>query len=924
MTPPDTATALDFIRGLFSESTSDPVFVCSLPNDKADPKEPGEKSILSRDPDEIAAFLVRWDRPGRAVYFCVGTLTPSAQPDKPGGSRRLKTNVAEITAIHADIDAKDIEDGIDAVLTAIRERLERQPSAIVRSGNGLHVYFRLKEAILDGDPDMDRAEALMKQLSDLLGGDLKVAHRAALMRLPGSHNSKHGDWKPVGIEMVSWGRCYGLDEIEDMVCAMAPIVRRRQPVTAPGVQALHDNPYLAVAARLGHRPPMDVEQRLAAMSFGGVGETSIHETQLAVSASLLTRGVETDEVVSLIQQATQAAAGPLGANWNWQREEREIRRMCVDWVRKHPEVVESPRPESRPRPSVEGNTARVHQLDEHRAKKPKAKPAPVINDDKTPSHIVLATAMIEVADDEDRPFLAVQEPTGERQLYRYDEGLWRVVNSLDVDIEVAARACRVRTTIKIRNEVSATIRAWPEIVRPRGEVAWDGHGMIPCRNGLLDPLSLTLHAYAPEHFATWRLPHDYVPAAPCPMWDEAISTFFRDKADGVRAQYVALIQEVFGAGLLATRSRALSRALVLFGPHNAGKSQVLHVAEGLYGKNPIAQPLTSLEGEHGTVPFARHAPWVLHEAFNQGKWVLSDKIKSLITSEPITINIKRGAQFDHVFRGPILWGTNHAPSIKDASRAVASRMLVVPCNGGFDDERPTGVALQAAEQGFAKLADFIIEQEGPGVLRWAVDGLRSVLERRRYDPPAEMADLQREIYDDSNPVAEFVRECCNFDPERMVSCTDWIAAYTVWWVQQRGEGATVPSTTMIGRSLAALGEKRIGLDKQAFRDKASRYYGGLSLNDEGLDFWSSAETSNAARGRSTGIAASRQVVNAKLPSSWSDREPVQRMIEAHRVVAAKTERVRDAVEGVSAAHLSESPDTGRKPDTGPDLTRTRF
>ena len=922
MTDTNPQAALDFILGIFAESTSDPVFLCSLPNDKGDSREPGEKSVLTRDPDEITAFLARWDRPGRAVYFCVGTLVPTAQPDKPNGSRRLKTNVAEIAAIHTDIDAKDIEGSIEDAVAAIAARLERQPSAIVNSGNGRHVYFRLKEAILDGDPEMDRAEALMKQLSDLLGGDLKVAHRAALMRLPGSHNSKFGEWKPVTLETAAWDQFYSLDEIEEIVCGLAPIVRRRKIQGSDGVVPLHDNPYLVIAARLGHKPPIDVQQRLAAMSFGGVGDTSIHETQVSVSASLLTRGIDTDEVVSMLVDATQAAAGPLGANWNWPREERTIRGMCRDWIRKHPEVLETPKRETPLRSSVEGNTARVHDIAEHRAKaeskKPKAKAA-ASGDDKTPKHIVLAASMIEVADDEGRPFLAVQEPTGERQLYRYEDGLWQGVASLDVEIEVAARACRIPTTIKLRSEVSAAIKASPEVVRARGAVAWDCHGLIPCRNGLLDPLTLVLEPYGPEHFATWRLPHDYVAAAACPMWEEAIATFFRDKAAAVGGQYVRLIQEVFGAGLLATRARALSRALVLFGPHNAGKSQVLGVATGLYGKNPIAQPLTSLEGEHGTVPFARHAPWILHEAFNQGKWVLSDKIKSLITSEPITINIKRGAQFDHVFRGPILWGTNHAPSVKDASRAVASRMLVVPCNAAFDDERLTGVALQAAEQGFSSLADFIVEQEGPGVLRWAVDGLRSVLERRRFNPPAEMAQLQQEIYDDSNPVAEFVRECCSFDPERMIGCTDWIAAYTVWWVQQRGENASVPSTTMIGRSLAALGDARIGLDKKAFRDNTARYYGGLLLNQEGLDFWAAADTSQAAKGRSTGLSSGREAVNRALPTGWRERGVVQHMVAAHAIVREKQKRADKATEAaIDGSTLNEAV-TVSKPVT--DLTK---
>ena len=66
----------------------------------------------------------------------------------------------------------------------------------------------------------------------------------------------------------------------------APVLRRRNKSDGNG----HDleNPWLAIADRLGFKPPIDVEQRLAAMAFQGPGESAIHPTQVSVSAALLT------------------------------------------------------------------------------------------------------------------------------------------------------------------------------------------------------------------------------------------------------------------------------------------------------------------------------------------------------------------------------------------------------------------------------------------------------------------------------------------------------------------------------------------------------------------------------------------------------------------------------------------------------------
>ena len=70
------------------------------------------------------------------------------------------------------------------------------------------------------------------------------------------------------------------------------------------------------------------------MEFQGAGETSIHQTQISVSAALLNQGVPLDKVVALLLNATRRAAGAVGASWNWKQEERELRKMCATWLKK--------------------------------------------------------------------------------------------------------------------------------------------------------------------------------------------------------------------------------------------------------------------------------------------------------------------------------------------------------------------------------------------------------------------------------------------------------------------------------------------------------------------------------------------------------------------------------------------------------------
>jgi predicted P-loop ATPase len=329
-TATDTTVALEFIKN-WLEHTEQPAYVCSLANEKNDPNEPNEQRILTRDADQIAAFIAKWDRPARGLFFCVSTIRH--------GMKRNKENVAEIPGLWADIDFKDVKETPDSILKRVKA-LPLPPSIIVRSGNGLHLYWRFKEPmivnIIDGPETIERVEAALKQLADLVGGDMKVTQVAALMRLPGTHNSKRDEWKPVEIETSNSGG-FELDEIEDMLAIKSPVVLRKlRPSAVQG----EINPFLAAANSIGFRPPIDVEKRLAAMVFMGGGDAAIHDTQISVSASLLSAGVAVEEVVSLVRAATEAAAGDYGKRWNWKKEEREIRNACATWIVKHPEEIE--------------------------------------------------------------------------------------------------------------------------------------------------------------------------------------------------------------------------------------------------------------------------------------------------------------------------------------------------------------------------------------------------------------------------------------------------------------------------------------------------------------------------------------------------------------------------------------------------------
>jgi hypothetical protein len=140
------------------------------------------------------------------------------------------------------------------------------------SGGGRHVEYILKEPAEAGDAEyFERACQALKQLAARLSGDPLPTHPAALLRKPGTHNSKRGE--PVLVAPL-WGngQAYDLTEVEALI-ERPPETGLLTPKTRGNG---HDRSEGGPRPADEHKPPIDVAARLAAMQFEGPGDSSIH------------------------------------------------------------------------------------------------------------------------------------------------------------------------------------------------------------------------------------------------------------------------------------------------------------------------------------------------------------------------------------------------------------------------------------------------------------------------------------------------------------------------------------------------------------------------------------------------------------------------------------------------------------------------
>lgn len=120
-----------------------------------------------------------------------------------------------LSALYVDIDHCAPEDALKRLKQLPQEL--HSPSAIVSSGNGVHIYW-----VLGYKPKVSAYLKLwqrtMRELAKRLDGDTRVIDHARLMRLPGTWNQKQGITKPCvllelnetqTIELIDCAKCLG-------------------------------------------------------------------------------------------------------------------------------------------------------------------------------------------------------------------------------------------------------------------------------------------------------------------------------------------------------------------------------------------------------------------------------------------------------------------------------------------------------------------------------------------------------------------------------------------------------------------------------------------------------------------------------------------------------------------------------------------
>jgi putative DNA primase/helicase len=287
--------------------------------------------------------------------------------------------------------------------------------------------------------------------------------------------------------------------------------------------------------------------------------------------------------------------------------------------------------------------------------------------------------------------------------------------------------------------------------------------ILPCRNGLLCLRTGELPRHTPDFLGMNALDFDYSPKAAAPQWERFLEEILPSDPEAI-----ATLQEI--AGYLLTADVSQQKIFMLVGASRSGKGTVARVLRALLGHaNVVGPTLSSLKDQFGMQPLINKRAAIISDARLDGhnQHEIVERLLTISGEDAISVPRKNIEAWNGTLGVRFVMLSNELPRFTDASGVIASRFILVRMRQSFYGREDH----QLTEKLLAEL---------PGVLNWAIAGLKRLRERGHFDQPASSKEAIDTLESLASPVRAFVKECCVVDPEREVPCDDLWDAWKAW------------------------------------------------------------------------------------------------------------------------------------------------
>lgn len=265
-------------------------------------------------------------------------------------------------------------------------------------------------------------------------------------------------------------------------------------------------------------------------------------------------------------------------------------------------------------------------------------------------------------------------------------------------------------------------------------------------NGVLDILTNEMLAHSPDYGFRTCLPYDYDPTAKCPTFDWWIDDIMLGDKDLIK-----ILQEFMGY-VVRGGEYTYNKALWLSGSGRNGKSTFIDILKALIGtENYAVLSLKAIINDKfaGVMLDGKLANF--SEETSPEELADSGPFKNLTGDGETYAQKKYGDAYQFRNKAKLIMSYNEVPILKDLSPGMVSRPIIIPFKKDLTDEASQDKTLKKR-----------LLSELPGIFNFALEGWFRLDDQKKFSSSDKSSLEMQEIREASCSAAQWVKENITF------------------------------------------------------------------------------------------------------------------------------------------------------------------
>lgn len=664
-------------------------------------------------------------------------------------------NCSSLNAFFVDIDGRKDPEELDA----IRRKLE--PTFILETKNGYHIYWLLDEPVLRAEISesewieaVSRWEKIEQSIVLELKADPSVKDVPRILRIPGTYYwKKTGDGYKKGTEGVfkikgiykNVVANYSMNQMEEVFPIIKDVVKydKQTSIEIANLKKYAEDERKDFFHRVNKKYPIDERPSFEKLISGEAG-TVLQGTRnqaLLITASLMKQaGWKREKAMNHFEDV----------GWHGMEKERgglqEIQTTLNSAYANNYTYSYK-------------NEVIAHNMTTEEQQEIQSAYSAVAKQKKDNDKIRFTNYEREILIK--YPYIKKNEIG---LVFNYDKGVYKLMTDLELsDLILNGLYDDMLWGYRTKRNVSDKVACLLSIIPPL-EITDDKGWIMNLKNGLLNIYTKELLPHTPNFVSLVQSPVAYDSEAKSPVWEECVTAWMEGDEKETKAR---LLKQFSGYTL--TSSMYYDKALFLVGDGGNGKSTFVDTIAMVIGPDSTSHiDLEGLYGQYGMKGLIGKRLNIIEEV--HGNYYQSNKLKKLISGEPVTIDIKYKDQFSFKPQAKFIFAVNIMPRVDDTSTATERRICSILFKNNFRDNPNTALRSSVG----------LLSKELPGILNWMLEGANDLAQAGKFVITEEQTQMLSEYRQENSSVEGFIAECVEVDSEAEIAGRDLYDEYKVY------------------------------------------------------------------------------------------------------------------------------------------------